>query len=139
MEASEQVPEGIQGDLHRSMSYHQMVQEGINGLADLSDPKIVNQIYAAWYRLTMEFTGRKLSKESDRFFALTGMASKMQKTLFKAYELQPSIQEPDSYVAGLWRRDLWRGLLWTLADLDYQNTGSTRLQQPLAPTWSWAF
>jgi hypothetical protein len=138
LEASEHVPEGLQGDLQLENDYHQMLQMGINGAANLSDPKIVHRLYAAWYRLTVEFTARMLTKESDRLFAFAGMVSEMQKTLAKACELQSSIQEPDSYLAGLWRHDLWRGFLWTLVDQAYQNTGCSRLREPLAPTWSWA-
>jgi hypothetical protein len=60
---------------------------------------------------------------SDIFPAISGLASRLGRTL------------GDDYVAGLWKRDLHRGLLWSAVS-------STKRLQSLhryrAPSWSWA-
>jgi hypothetical protein len=69
---------------------------------------------------------------------LSGLASEMQTALNTAYQLQDDIKEPDIYVAGLWRNQLWRGLLW-VAHWDNRHRGaSSRTTIFRAPSWSWA-
>jgi hypothetical protein len=66
MEASGHMPEGLSGQLHRSVDYQQRIQEAINEVVDLADEKAVNEIYAAWYHLTMEFRMRRLTQQKRR-------------------------------------------------------------------------
>ncbi|KAF7548915.1 hypothetical protein G7046_g8504 [Stylonectria norvegica] len=134
-EACEQVPEGISGDQFKGMNYWLVVQQAIHGIVDLSQPQVVNSIYAAWYRLTMEFSGRQLTFDKDRVYALAGLANEMEKALAKYAAIQAI--EADSFVAGLWKRELWRGLLWTMVDANYTNEGAKRSHPLLAPSWSW--
>jgi len=93
------------------MSYMRIIQEGFTGVTDLSNEKEVNKLYAAWYRVIMQYTARQLTMETDKLVALAGLASEMQKVLNKAHDLQ-SIKQADLYVLGLWRNQLWIGLLW---------------------------
>jgi hypothetical protein len=101
MEASEQVPEGICRDLWKSMGYHSRLQEAIHGKANLSDKKVVDQLYSAWYRCMMEFTGRQMTMEGDRLFALSGLANEMQNVLDQAYETHSGLNQSDAYIAGV--------------------------------------
>ncbi|CAM1508565.1 Fc.00g054130.m01.CDS01 [Cosmosporella sp. VM-42] len=134
-EASEQLPEGISGKQFQDLNYWLVVQQAIHGVADLSRPEVVQGIYAAWYRLTMEYSGRTLTYDKDRVYALAGLACEMEKVMAKVAVLQA--KDADTFIAGLWKRDLWRGLLWTMTDADYSNLGAKRPQPVLAPTWSW--
>jgi hypothetical protein len=134
MEASEQVPEGLTSELAHDMSYMRIFQEAIVGATDLSNKQSVDHLYASWYRITMQFTARKLTKETDKLYALSGLASEMQKALKTAYELQDGIREPDIYIDGLWRNQLWRGLIW-VTHWDNRSSKRTKFR---APSWSWA-
>jgi hypothetical protein len=67
-----------------------------------------------------EYSQRRLSYRSDKLNALTGIAREFQSCL------------NDEYLAGLWKGDLVRGLLWRTAEPD---PGSTIY---VAPSWSWA-
>jgi hypothetical protein len=74
-----------------------------------------------WYRLVTQYSRRALTKPTDKFPAIAGIAATIQ-------ELSQY-----TYLAGLWKEDIHRGLLW-----------STELNKPitsspyLAPSWSWA-
>ena len=73
-----------------------------------------------WYNIVSNFMSRAITKQSDRFPAISGIAREVHK------------QTGLTYLAGLWREDIIRGLLWT-------PFGHGR-QPPnyLAPSWSWA-
>ncbi|KAF2478251.1 HET-domain-containing protein [Lindgomyces ingoldianus] len=58
------------------------------------------EIYRKWLYIAEEFMKCRLTYEDDRFPALSGLAKCFQQVL------------NDEYVAGLWRNDLLRGLLW---------------------------
>ena len=73
-----------------------------------------------WRRNVEIYCGRRLTRCSDRLPALAGIASIVAQTT------------KDEYLAGLWRQNLLRQLIW-------RPTG--RGNQPskyLAPSWSWA-
>lgn len=81
-----------------------------------------------WNGLVAKYSERKLSWESDRLPALSGLASRYHKLT------------GDQYLAGLWRRTLAKDLLWT-PDLrskeDKRGRRDTnRFGHPL-PSWSW--
>ena len=77
-----------------------------------------------WLEVVARFAALRLSYESDRLPALSGVASRFQGSLLK------------TYVAGMWKEDLLRGLLWHVG---FNWISSSRRPLPLrAPTWSWA-
>ncbi|KAK6850028.1 heterokaryon incompatibility protein-domain-containing protein [Apiospora arundinis] len=102
-----------------------------------------------WYRLLEEYTTRKLTVSTDKLPALAGAA-----TLTQSRGLRDGSGTP-TYVAGLWREDLVRGLVWG-AEYDHgegrkvwglssSDRCSTLVEAPLgsngiprAPSWSWA-
>jgi hypothetical protein len=81
-----------------------------------------------WYSTVRIYIQRELSYERDRFPAFSGLA----KTLTESY--------PDQeYLAGLWRADLHRGLLWMPEITEiYQEYIKPRSYGYVAPSWSWA-
>lgn len=85
------------------------------------------QPYDFWYQVVAEYSGRNLTYATDRLLAVSSLAHEMGRIL------------DDAYVAGLWRQDLVRGLLWaTLRHMDHEYR---RAHPPLlyvAPSWSWA-
>jgi hypothetical protein len=77
---------------------------------------------AEWSRIVMQYSGRALTKETDRFPALSGLAKAFQR---------PSTGR---YVAGLWSSDLPLSLLWRTLS----NIPSRKSSTYIAPSWSWA-
>jgi Heterokaryon incompatibility protein (HET) len=79
-------------------------------------------LYNIWYRAIHEFASRKLSFEEDKLPAVAGLA------------VEFSNLSGDSFLAGLWRSQLPRELLWsTYPELNLMKPSTYR-----APSWSWA-
>ncbi|KAH7400127.1 heterokaryon incompatibility protein-domain-containing protein [Cadophora sp. MPI-SDFR-AT-0126] len=80
-----------------------------------------------WHRVIEDYSTRTFSRITDRFPALSGLASEIQAA------------HGGEYVAGAWRDDLLRSLLWRR---DPKSVNShTTLRRPheyRAPSWSWA-
>jgi len=72
-----------------------------------------------WGSIVSEYSG-ELTRHSDKFVALAGLAQMMQ------------AETNDDYVAGLWRRNLETQLCWFVLN------GRRRVTPYCAPTWSWA-
>jgi hypothetical protein len=89
----------------------------------ISQTPAFNSSYQRWYCIVDDYGGRKLTYASDKFPALSGLAKEFQKTL------------GDDYVAGLWKNDLHRGLLWQITST---TTRVTRPKEYRALSWSWA-
>ena len=89
----------------------------------------LTSIGALWENIVSTYSRMTLTRLSDKCVAFAGIAE----------EVQAATQ--DDYVAGLWRRDLVEGLLWTvdvnIKDQRYLNNSPVRPQQYLAPSWSW--
>ncbi|KAI0847267.1 HET-domain-containing protein [Daldinia vernicosa] len=95
--------------------------------------------WKAWYQLLEEYTTRKFTISTDKLPAVVGAAA-----LFK------STKPTATYIAGLWREDIARGLLWCAHY--YHAPGRkvwgisttdeiSELSKPptkRAPSWSWA-
>lgn len=82
-------------------------------------------MYLQWSSIIRNYSHRRLSFSSDIFPALEGLAREFNTCL------------NDTHIAGLWKRDLLRGLLWRVE-------GAKPGELPLeatpyrAPSWSWA-
>jgi hypothetical protein len=74
-----------------------------------------------YYELVQDYSRRKLTCESDKLPAFSGLAGRFQEYL-----------EAD-YLAGLWSTDIERGLLWK-AELGFCRHVTTYR----SPSWSWA-
>jgi hypothetical protein len=75
--------------------------------------------YSFWYGMVWQYTKRSLSHPEDRLPAIGALARFIH------------AQVEDEYCAGLWKRDLVKGLLWR---------GTVKEPLPgkyIAPSWSW--
>ncbi|OCL02297.1 HET-domain-containing protein, partial [Glonium stellatum] len=83
--------------------------------------------YADWDFLVNTYTRCSLTKPEDKLIAINGLAEVWGTML------------DDDYMAGLWKKDLLRQLLWH-AELLRERDRSRILigNVPRAPTWSWA-
>jgi hypothetical protein len=104
---------------------------GLNNIDSLSCARSLDlksfqdrQVLDYWYDIVEEFSRLRLSRESDRLIALTGVATVFQDRI------------KSGYLAGLWQADIARGLLWDVTR--YQNLRVwhiTRQHKSVAPTW----
>jgi hypothetical protein len=84
--------------------------------------------YSRWETIVQEYTRRSLTYQKDRFVALAGIVAELSRIW------------NDTYLAGLWRGDLLRQLLWRA---DAQAEPTTGIEAPrthsvdfYAPSWS---
>ncbi|KAK0723582.1 heterokaryon incompatibility protein-domain-containing protein, partial [Lasiosphaeria miniovina] len=78
--------------------------------------------YLDWYALMTFYSGKQLSFPEDKLPAVSGLAHKMLQT------------HNDTYLAGLWKGDLCRGLMWW----PMNNIRAAEYSTYVAPSWSWA-
>jgi hypothetical protein len=88
----------------------------------------VDRCYSAWEYSIAHYSNCGLSKSSDKLIALSGLARRLHNCL----------EEKDTYLAGLWRSQLPRTLLWRNSRAKKLENLSTRLTDYRAPSWPWA-
>lgn len=76
--------------------------------------------YHLWQSLIITYAERQLTKQRDRLPALSGLARMFSQLL------------SDGYLAGLWRGQFARGLMW------YVSSDARPTEEWRAPSWSWA-
>lgn len=89
---------------------------------EASQPALKELTRQEWYRLVQRYTGRKLTLDSDRLPAISGIAQRLNNIL------------DDEYLAGLWRSTLEYDLLWERSHFAPGSNCSRRE----SPSWSWA-
>ncbi|PMD53611.1 HET-domain-containing protein [Hyaloscypha bicolor E] len=92
------------------------VVQPIERYSELTKP----ELYVQWTEFVTEYSTRKLTFDTDKLPAISGIARVFMNLL------------KDRYVDGLWENDIYRGLLWH-ATGDITEVSSYR-----APSWSWA-
>jgi hypothetical protein len=81
------------------------------------------ECYQYWYRIVDDYSTKGFTYQKDKLPALSGIARLIQQQL------------GDRYIAGLWEKDLVRGLSWQVNErfcLKCVHNGFS------APSWSWA-
>lgn len=93
---------------------------------DLTRQSIADSVFRTWQILVNVYTQRELTKPRDKLSALSGLASIVVKTLHI---------DSGAYLAGLWKDDLAKGLLWYVGRSRIEPRRSLQYR---APSWSWA-
>jgi hypothetical protein len=88
-----------------------------------SDADTKEAAYQEWNRVVNDGQKRQLTIEKDKLPALAGIASRIQ-TLTHS-----------EFLAGIWRDDWRRGILWRIG---VQHNTNTLPSEWRAPSWSWA-
>ena len=83
-------------------------------------------IHNEWQTVIESYSRRNMTKASDRFPALAGLAARYR----------DSIGSNNQYLAGLWASTLAQDLAWRVADGASPVTPSATTR--LAPSWTWA-
>lgn len=80
--------------------------------------------HTRWLRAVELYSSRQLTYKTDRLPAISGLAAAVAALL-----------EEDAYLAGLWKNDLMRGLLWRA-----EPSGARGIPDQISsiPSWSWA-
>jgi hypothetical protein len=100
--------------------------------ADVLNSEVtVEDLGYVWLYTVSEYCRLRLTKESDRMPALSGLASRMS-----GFVMGP-------YIAGIWEKDIARGLLFERGTLpkpnaQKQNPGLCSELKASRPSWSWA-
>ncbi|MCJ1312367.1 hypothetical protein MMC25_006041 [Agyrium rufum] len=79
-------------------------------------------IRQAWYAVVLDYTQKKLANTEDKLQVIAAVAAELAEIT------------RDVYLAGLWKSDLARQLMWTAN----KSTKSIRSKDYRAPSWSWA-
>lgn len=104
----------------------------VSGFQQTQNPQ-ENSPHDRWFDIIFQYTGRHLTNDTDMLPALSGIAQEFQRLT------------GDRYLAGLWQKDLIRGILWDRFPVwpnhsrgshgEFDETKPTTYR---APTWSWA-
>lgn len=87
----------------------------------------ISAIYDWWHQsLVPAYTKLKLTKQDDKLPALSAIAEELR------------LRTGDVYLAGLWKHDLHRGLLWMCKPSARQPEPGCLPDRYRAPSWSWA-
>jgi Heterokaryon incompatibility protein (HET) len=92
-----------------------------------------SQLEYYWKTLVTEFSKRKLTYESDRPAAISGVAAEVQKCLILT-SANPNTES--QYHVGLWRQWLHSDLMWT-AYWPSKSTPPLVVRASTLPSWSW--
>jgi hypothetical protein len=96
-----------------------------SGNRETFEDKVLEDKYFLWYEMVRDYTRRKLSHDTDRLLAVAGLAEAFSKRL------------PSTYLAGIWKDDLPRGLLWQGMHREL-NKPIQATAQLRTPSWTWA-
>jgi hypothetical protein len=92
----------------------------------MSDP----ETFRLWYDLVEDYTHREFTKISDRLAAISGLA-----------RIYGSVIRNPTYMAGLWKEDIIRGLLWHVEGttiVPKRSADNSPTSNEAFPSWSWA-
>jgi hypothetical protein len=73
------------------------------------DPRLLgnmDKVFSEWRAVVMDYTSRSLTKDFDKFPALSGLVTKFQNSM------RQMAGSSDTYLAGLWRSNLVDELAW---------------------------
>lgn len=97
--------------------------------------KTIRQQSSEWQHIIENYSSRNLSKYSDKLMALSGIVQALLK------------RTSNVYLAGLWKKQLYMQLLWSVNYSPIELYGGTRTvfkpppyraKNAVAPSWSWA-
>lgn len=116
------VPQGLR-ERDWSWSRNKRFLADLGASSDRKDATALKSVlYMRWNSILENYSARKMTNSEDVFPALAGLASEF------------NLHLNDHYVAGLWKADLHRGLLWHVIEPE-----TCKAAAPYrAPSWSWA-
>lgn len=86
-----------------------------------------------WYTLVEIYSELGLTQETDRIVALGGIADELRSVFMHNDARKPNQTIHYEYIAGIWLRDIHKGLLW-----QRKNIEGPYISSDGPPSWSWA-
>lgn len=105
---------------HERFAAARLIDAGFSEVPATIRPK---ELTESWIEVVEDYSRRELTHEDDKLVAISALASAFERL------------SEDVYLAGLWRKDLVRSLMWA-SEPDYLNNPRSKVYR--APTWSWA-
>lgn len=105
-------------------------------LDDFFPATTIDEAYDQWRSMYAFYTLRILTNDSDRLVALSGLARRFANIVEAKFP-----PKGETYLAGIWRNSLPRGLLWHVESKKLSNVPNRRHERPRvwrAPSYSWA-
>jgi hypothetical protein len=103
--------------------YEDWMEPSSDSKSESSHSSLNARMYDIWRRTVMEYTTRRLTKDSDKLPAIQSIAAEMTAAINDAYIT----------FAGMWRGNINHDLLWQVKDGPRSIPATYR-----APSWSWA-
>lgn len=134
--ANEQCPKGLPNGLWNSLHTRSLRKRGMVSMSEAN-------FRDTWSKMVEHYSSCGLTRKTDKLIALSGLATQLQ----LVQSQHPQSQAPDTYIHGLWSRDLHQQLCWTRygaeeekynRPADEDTVPTTRLSGSIAPSWSWA-
>lgn len=126
-ESCEMYPDGLPiylKSLNYSFVKHLDIDASQAWLTHLQEPNLSpKDYYDKWRRMIHMYWNTKITKDTDKLVAISGLAKRMGSAL------------KDRYLAGLWEGNLPSNLLW---HIHVAGGRSCRPENYRAPSWSWA-
>ncbi|RDW61071.1 hypothetical protein BP6252_12454 [Coleophoma cylindrospora] len=112
-------PEGSERRIKQVLEgerYKSIEKTGDDGMS-----KVHQNHHDNWFKIVENYSLRSLTHQTDKLVAISGAAQAMHRLLIA-----------DEYIAGAWKSQLTRGLIWKA------NGAKSRSEEYIAPSWSWA-
>jgi hypothetical protein len=103
--------------------YEEWMEPSSDSESESAHSSLKARMYDIWRSAVMEYTRRRLTKDSDKLPAIQSMAAEMTAAINDAY----------ISFAGMWRGHINHDLLWQVSDGPRSIPATYR-----APSWSWA-
>ena len=129
LRACEVYPRGMGDTLDQYTTSDQFLKKSFTTILQGGlDNSFSSQIHGEWNDLVQHYTKCNLTMSKDKLVAISGIVTRLQ-PLFKT-----------DYLAGLWRDDLLKQLLWHVESSDEAERFLAGEKRPeySAPSWSWA-
>jgi len=124
---------GINYTCHKSDTPAQSIK--LDFKRECNEPDLRSGSPQAWTGIICLYSRLRLTFESDRLPALSGLASQHSERIPSLHNEPLHEKVERNYLAGHWREGLELNLLW---DTFGKQEEVKRLVEPCAPSWSWA-
>ncbi|KAF2167919.1 hypothetical protein M409DRAFT_22065 [Zasmidium cellare ATCC 36951] len=127
MAAAESSPGGIFWRMPETHGISANFVEHLKTIEHAKDISGRREVYRTWGRIIESYSRCSLTQSKDKLVALAGIAK----------VFSPFVRT--QYVAGMWRNDLEKALLWSTSTFVHDVDHPSRcVETYIAPSWSWA-
>lgn len=116
------------GDADQRRRYDENLDVIRRRYADAISNPAFEDITLLWRDLVEIYSCLNVTKPTDRLPAISAVSRRLQ-----------APRSPDEYICGVWRKSLYKDLLWMIRWIQASNALPISTEEPyIAPSWSWA-